>query len=120
MTTFLFICALIPAALFCFNLLLYRQLPQVSSQPLARVSVLIPARDEELSIAAAVNSVLSSRGIEFEVIVLDDASTDATAEIVRAIASTDARVRLEQACVRGGGPGRGHPGNPVRPRAGPP
>ncbi len=97
MTTFLFICALIPAALFCFNLLLYRQPPQVSSQPLAPVSVLIPARDEELSIAAAVNSVLSSRGIEFEVIVLDDASTDATAEIVRAIASTDARVRLEQA-----------------------
>ena len=52
------------------------------------ISVLIPARNEELGIAACVESVLASRHVELEVIVLDDHSTDRTAEIVRAIAAT--------------------------------
>jgi cellulose synthase/poly-beta-1,6-N-acetylglucosamine synthase-like glycosyltransferase len=56
------------------------------------VSVLIPARNEELSIGAAVDAVQRSRGVEFEVVVLDDGSTDRTAAIVR-----DAGVRLESA-----------------------
>jgi hypothetical protein len=38
---------------------------------------------------------LESDGIDIEVIVLDDGSTDRTAEIVRGIANADARVRLE-------------------------
>ncbi len=42
-------------------------------------------------------SVLASRHVELEVIVLDDASTDRTAEIVRALAAEDPRVRLEPA-----------------------
>ncbi len=61
------------------------------------VSVLIPARNEELSIEAAIGSILSSRGVDLEVIVLDDGSTDHTAEIVRAIAEKNPRVRLETA-----------------------
>jgi hypothetical protein len=61
------------------------------------ISVLIPARNEELGIEACVRSVLASQHIELEVIVLDDASTDRTAEIVRAIAAEDSRVRLETA-----------------------
>jgi glycosyltransferase involved in cell wall biosynthesis len=44
-----------------------------------------------------VRSVLASRHVELEVIVLDDASTDRTADIVRAIATEDPRVRLEPA-----------------------
>jgi hypothetical protein len=40
---------------------------------------------------------LQSDGVEIEVIVLDDHSTDRTAEIVRAIAQTERRVRLETA-----------------------
>ena len=59
--------------------------------------MLIPARNEEANIAAALRSVLESGGIELEVIVLDDDSTDRTAEIVREIAQTDPRVRLETA-----------------------
>jgi hypothetical protein len=61
------------------------------------ISVLIPARNEELGIAACVRSVLASKHVELEVIVLDDSSTDRTAEIVRAIAAADARLRLEAA-----------------------
>jgi glycosyltransferase involved in cell wall biosynthesis len=61
------------------------------------ISVLIPARNEELSIAAAVTSVLASRAVELELIVLDDASTDHTAQIVRSLAEKDSRVRLEYA-----------------------
>ncbi|MCI0705486.1 MAG: glycosyltransferase, partial [Planctomycetia bacterium] len=61
------------------------------------VSVLIPARNEELGIEACVRSVLASEHVELEVIVLDDHSTDRTAEIVRATAEEDARVRLQAA-----------------------
>lgn len=64
---------------------------------LSPVSVLIPARNEELGIEACVRSVMASQHVDVEVIVLDDASTDRTAEIVRALAVEDSRVRLEAA-----------------------
>jgi hypothetical protein len=83
--------AAIPAWLFRVNLRLYRP-PSVESRP--RVSVLIPARNEERSIGAAVTSALASEGVELEVIVLDDHSDDATAPIVRGLAAVDSRVRL--------------------------
>jgi hypothetical protein len=56
--------------------------------------VLIPARNEERSIAAAVESALASKGVELEVLVLDDHSNDATADRVKEIARRDPRVRL--------------------------
>lgn len=59
-----------------------------------QVSVLIPARDEAAGIAQSVNAALKSCGIEVEVVVLDDASTDATPDIVAAMAQRDPRVRL--------------------------
>ena len=85
--------AVLPALLFLRNLSLYRLLPAPGAAP-ASCSVLIPARDEAAHIAAAVDSVLNSTGVELEVIVLDDGSTDATAEIVRSLARRDPRVRL--------------------------
>ena len=57
----------------------------------------IPARNEEANIADALRSVLRSDGVDLEVIVLDDGSTDRTAEIVREFARADPRVRLETA-----------------------
>lgn len=57
------------------------------------VSVLIPARDEEDGIAGSVEAALSSEQVDVEVVVLDDHSTDATADIVSKIASDDDRVR---------------------------
>jgi hypothetical protein len=89
--------ALLPALLFRRNLALYRPLPAPSQESRPRVSVLVPARDEEGTIARAVEAALASTGVELEVVVLDDRSTDRTAEIVAAIARTDPRVRLATA-----------------------
>lgn len=91
-------CAAIPAGLFLSNLRQYREPPAADgSASLLAISVLIPARDEERAITAAVEHVLQSRGVDLEVIVMDDASTDRTAEMVARLAAQDARVRLEQA-----------------------
>jgi glycosyltransferase involved in cell wall biosynthesis len=99
LTIAMMLCALAPAVLFCINLRRYLPPPKPGPSPLPPVSVLIPARDEEQVIAAAVASVLASRGIEFEMIVMDDASADRTAEIVEAIAAKDPRAHLEHAPV---------------------
>jgi glycosyltransferase involved in cell wall biosynthesis len=119
-------CAAVPALLYLWNSFLFREPPAVSvvgeagvprtedssvgeallprphrergrSASPTSISVLIPARNEELGIAACVESVLASKHVELEVIVLDDHSTDRTAEIVREIAAKDARARLETA-----------------------
>ena len=91
-----FLCALVPAILFVSNLSLYREPPSPTG-PLPAVSVLIPARNEAEGIADAVRAVLASTGVTFEVVIMDDGSTDATAEIVQAMAVQDPRVRLERA-----------------------
>ncbi len=90
-------CAGVPAVLFFLNLRAYVPPPPVGSASLPAVSVLIPARDEAHGIEAAVRAVLASRGVEFEVVVMDDASTDGTDAIVLALTEEDARVRLERA-----------------------
>lgn len=57
------------------------------------VSVLMTAHNRENYIAEAVESVLASRFTDFELIVVDDCSTDRTVEIARRYTS-DPRVRL--------------------------
>jgi cellulose synthase/poly-beta-1,6-N-acetylglucosamine synthase-like glycosyltransferase/spore germination protein YaaH/peptidoglycan/xylan/chitin deacetylase (PgdA/CDA1 family) len=59
-----------------------------------RVSVLIPAYNEEAVIEATVRAALASDYPEIEVIVVDDGSIDRTAEIVREDFGRDPRVRL--------------------------
>jgi glycosyltransferase involved in cell wall biosynthesis len=56
------------------------------------VSVLIPCWNAEASIGRAIASVLSEHGVDLECIVVDDASTDGTLEVVRGIAAADPRV----------------------------
>jgi cellulose synthase/poly-beta-1,6-N-acetylglucosamine synthase-like glycosyltransferase len=59
------------------------------------VSVCIPARNEAANIEACVRSVLASSGVaNLRVYVLDDGSTDATAEIVLRVAGGDQRLTL--------------------------
>ena len=56
------------------------------------VSVCIPARNEERNIRRCVESVLSQDYPDFELIVLDDRSTDSTPSILADIASRDSRL----------------------------
>lgn len=89
-----FVCALVPALVFRKNSA-YFQPPLKSEQDdIPRISVLIPARNEELSIQASVQSVLASQGIELECFVLDDHSTDRTREIVQELSLQDPRVQV--------------------------
>lgn len=92
--------AAVPAWLLWRNLRLYRPAPAFQehpAKPLASVSVLIPARNEERNIAEALTSVLANEGIRFEVVVLDDGSQDRTAALVGEFAQRDSRVRLAAA-----------------------
>ena len=58
------------------------------------VSVLITAYNREEYLAASIESVLAQRLGDFELIVVDDRSTDGTLEIARDYARRDARVRV--------------------------
>jgi hypothetical protein len=93
--------AAIPAALTIANLRCFRPAPQAGQGAGAggpRVSVLVPARNEAAAIGRCAEAVLASRGVDLELVVLDDGSTDGTDRIVEALSRTDPRVRL----VRGG------------------
>jgi len=93
MAVLLLALALGPLLLTLWNLTLYRRPTTAVGRP--AVSVLIPARNEERNIAAAVGCVLASEGVQLELIVLDDNSTDGTAEILRNIDDP----RLRTACA---------------------
>jgi len=56
------------------------------------ITVIIPMKNAEPYVREAVASVLSQAGVELDVVVVDDGSTDRSAEIVRAIG--DPRVRI--------------------------
>ncbi|MEE9491547.1 MAG: glycosyltransferase [Dehalococcoidia bacterium] len=60
------------------------------------ISVLIPARNEEANIGTCLESLRRQDYPNVEILVLDDASTDGTADIVAKVAAEDPRVRLLQ------------------------
>ncbi|MHB1073228.1 MAG: glycosyltransferase family 2 protein [Gemmatimonadaceae bacterium] len=66
----------------------------VPPAPAPRVSVIVPARNEERNIARCLRALLASEWPALEVILVDDHSTDATAAIARDIAGGDARLRV--------------------------
>ena len=84
--------AAIPAVLTWQNLKIFRTSPKDEfPEP---VSVLVPARNEERVLDDFIRNVLASQGVELELVVLDDASTDSTAERVSQWSDRDPRVRL--------------------------
>jgi chlorobactene glucosyltransferase len=59
-----------------------------------RFSVLVPARNEELNIANCLNGLLAQDYPDYQVIVLDDNSTDRTWEILQDFAKKNAALKL--------------------------
>jgi chlorobactene glucosyltransferase len=92
------VCILLAAIL--FNLLLnLRALRKPKSDielpvPAPLISILVPARNEEANICVCLESLRQQDYPNFEILVLDDSSTDGTADIVARIAAEDNRVRL--------------------------
>lgn len=80
------------AGLTFLNLRLYRPPPPATGRP--ALSILVPARDEAANIGPFLDGALAQEGVELEVVVLDDGSSDATAALVAARAALDGRVRL--------------------------
>lgn len=74
--------------------------PKITSQfsdRINQVSVLIPARNEEINIAACLDSVLKQGNVVSEILVYDDHSTDRTAKIILEYSERDPTIRLIQA-----------------------
>jgi hypothetical protein len=86
--------AALPAVLAMMNFGVLRRTARHAPGPDTLVSILIPARNEAQNIGPALDAALASMGVPVEVAVMDDGSTDRTAEIVRAYAARDSRVRL--------------------------
>lgn len=62
--------------------------------PFPLISVLVPARNEEANIATCLESLRKQDYPNYEILVLDDNSSDSTAAIVESIAAEDSRVKL--------------------------
>ncbi|WP_326552743.1 glycosyltransferase [Micromonospora sp. NBC_01813] len=59
------------------------------------VSILLPLRDEADRVTPCLRALLAQRHLtDWEIVVLDDGSTDGTADVVRAVVGADQRVRL--------------------------
>jgi glycosyltransferase involved in cell wall biosynthesis len=58
------------------------------------VSVVVPCYNYEGYLAQCLDSVLSQKWVRFEVIVVDDASTDGSLDVANRYATTDERVRV--------------------------
>lgn len=66
-----------------------------------RLSVLLPARNAARTIDAAVQSLLAQTFADFELISIDDGSTDDTGARLRALARTDPRMQVHTGAGKG-------------------
>ncbi len=93
MSAVLLLISLVPLGLLVHNMLRWPKVTTRTAGCAETVSVLIPARNEERHIRAALEAVRAQKGPIIEILVYDDHSTDRTAEIVTAMAQADARIQ---------------------------
>lgn len=77
--------ALAIEARWLFHMPALRAMPPPAAGTAPRLSIIIPARNEELAIARSVTAASTQAYPNFEVIVVDDASTDATPRILASL-----------------------------------
>src|SRR3990172_9843426 len=68
--------------------------PAIGDDAWPRVSIVVAARNEERDLAEALASLLAQDYPNYEVILVNDRSTDATGEIADRIASGNSRLRI--------------------------
>lgn len=68
--------------------------PLPASAP--RVAIILPVRDEAANIDAVVASLLAQEGVDCELLVLDDGSTDDTPALLAAWAAREPRLRVQR------------------------
>lgn len=77
-----------------FNFLSNPKLPRIGTHYRDKVSILVPARNEAENIIHLLNSIQQQDYPEYEVIILDDDSTDNTFEICSKFAVNDPRFKI--------------------------
>ena len=61
---------------------------------MAQISILVPAFNAEKFISETISSILKQDFTDFELIIINDKSTDQTKKIVKNLQSTDSRIKL--------------------------
>jgi hypothetical protein len=91
------------------NAVLLRRLPATAATPSPdKIAVLLPLRDEADRVTPCLEALLAQRGVpDLTIYVLDDGSTDGTADVVRAIAGDKVHL-LTGASLREGWLGKPH------------
>lgn len=74
--------------------ILHRARKHAPPVELPLVSILVPARDEEKYIGRCIESLLAQDYPSFEVLVLDDQSTDSTLAVLRQIANSQPKLKV--------------------------
>ena len=71
------------------------------TKPIPRLSVLLPCRDAASTLDEALDSIFSQTFTDFELVAVDDGSTDGSAERLEAWSQKDARLRVLRLAPRG-------------------
>ncbi|HOJ48978.1 MAG TPA: glycosyltransferase family 2 protein, partial [Bacillota bacterium] len=66
------------------------------------VSVVMPAYNASKYIGQAIESVLNQTYVNFELIVIDDCSTDNTYDIIKKYSETDSRIKVVKNKINSG------------------
>jgi cellulose synthase/poly-beta-1,6-N-acetylglucosamine synthase-like glycosyltransferase len=67
------------------KLYLYKARPKVENNPIIPVSVVICARNEAVNLSENLSKILEQKYPQFEVIVVDDASSDSTPQVLKSL-----------------------------------